>query len=266
MNPTLILITGAASGIGLNLATNLFEKNFPLILIDLNPSKILERFHGNPSVKILSGDVSKSETWFRAIETAKTLGLPISHLINCAGVIRPGFIADYELSEIDFHMDVNAKGTILGTTIIGKEMKFQEFGHIINIASLAGIAPVSGLSLYTASKFAVRGFSLAAAAEFRDSGVDVSVVCPDLVDTPMLTIQLEFPEESKLTFSGPKNILRPEDISKVILELMEKPRPQVCIPESRGFLAKIAGAWPMIGELFRKSLESKGQKAIQKLK
>lgn len=266
MNPTLILITGAASGIGLNLATNLFEKNFPLILIDLNPSEILLRFQGNPSVKILSGDISKSETWFQAIEVAKTLGLPISHLINCAGVIRPGFISDYELSDIDFHLDVNAKGTILGTTIIGKEMKFQEFGRIINIASLAGIAPVSGLSLYTASKFAVRGFSLAAAAEFRDYGVDVSVVCPDLVDTPMLTTQLEFPEESKLSFSGPEKVLQVEDITKVILELMEKPKPQVCIPESRGFLAKIAGAWPKIGELFRNSLEVKGQKAIQKYK
>lgn len=260
------MITGAASGIGLNLASNLFEKNFPLILIDLNPSEILLRFQGNPSVKILSGDISKSETWFQAIEVAKTLGLPISHLINCAGVIRPGFISDYELSDIDFHLDVNAKGTILGTTIIGKEMKFQEFGHIINIASLAGIAPVSGLSLYTASKFAVRGFSLAAAAEFRHYGVDVSVVCPDLVDTPMLTAQLEFPEESKLTFSGPEKVLQPEDITKVILELMEKPKPQVCIPESRGFLAKIAGAWPKIGEFFRASLEEKGRKAIQKLK
>lgn len=266
MNPTLILITGAASGIGLNLATTLFGKSFPLILIDLNPSEILERFKENPSVKILSGDISKSETWFQSIEVAKTLGLPISHLINCAGVIRPGFISDYELSDIDYQLDVNAKGTILGTTIIGKEMKSQEFGHIINISSLAGIAPVSGLSLYTASKFAVRGFSLAAAAEFRDYGVEISVVCPDLVDTPMLTTQLEFPEESKLSFSGPEKVLQVEDITKVILELMEKPKPQVCIPESRGFLAKIAGAWPKIGELFRASLEVKGQKAIQKYK
>lgn len=163
-------------------------------------------------------------------------------------------------------MNVNAKGTILGTTIIGKEMRFQEFGHIINITSLAGIAPVSGLSLYTASKFAVRGFSLAAAAEFRDYGVDVSIICPDLVNTPMLNTQLEFPEESKLSFSGPKKVLQAEDITKVILGLMEKPKVQVCISESRGFLIKIAGAWPKIGEFFRKSLESRGRKAIQKLK
>ncbi|MFN3998079.1 SDR family NAD(P)-dependent oxidoreductase [Algoriphagus sp.] len=266
MNPTLILITGADSGIGLNLANALYQKDISLLLIDLETSGLHEKFESISSVQILTGDTSKSETWFQAIEIAKSLGSPISHLINCAGVIRPGFVAEYELSDIDFHLDVNTKGTILGTTIIGKEMKLQEFGHIINIASLAGIAPVSGLSLYTASKFAVRGFSLAASAEFREYGVEISVVCPDLVNTPMLSAQLEFPEESKLSFSGPKKILQPEDITKVILELMEKPKPMVCIPESRGFLAKIAGAWPKIGELFRKSLESKGRKAIQKLK
>ncbi|RIW18721.1 SDR family oxidoreductase [Algoriphagus lacus] len=266
MDPTLILITGAGSGIGLNLADALSQKEIPLLLIDINITGLLEKFKSRPSVQVLSGDVSKAETWFQAIEIAKNLGLPISHLINSAGVIRPGFVTDYQLSDIDFHLDVNAKGTMLGTTIIGKEMKGQEFGHIINIASLAGIAPVSGLSLYTASKFAVRGFSLAVAAEFLGHGVDVSVVCPDLVDTPMLTTQLDFPEESKLTFSGSEKVLQPKDITKVILELMQKPKVQVCIPETRGFLAKIAGAWPKIGELFRDSLESKGRRAIQKIK
>ena len=266
MDPTLIVISGAASGIGLDLANTLFKKNFSLILIDLNSSMMQKRFSDYQRIRILKGDVSKSETWFQAIEIAKSLGLPISHLINCAGVIRPGFISDYQISDIDYHLDINTKGTILGTTIIGKEMKFQEFGHIINVASLAGIAPVSGLSLYTASKFAVRGFSLAASAEFHDYGVDISVVCPDLVNTPMLNTQLEFPEESKLSFSGSEKVLQSEDITKVILELIQKPKVHVCIPETRGFLAKIAGAWPKIAEIFRKSLESKGHKAIQKLK
>ncbi len=266
MGPTIILITGAGSGIGLNLTEVFIEKKIPLILIDLHLEVLAEKHQGNPSIHFLSGDVSKQETWFQAIQLAKKIGLPISHLINSAGVIRPGFVADYELKEIDFHLDINAKGTILGTTIIGREMKFQEFGHVINVASLAGLAPVSGLSLYTASKFAVRGFSLAAAAEFRQFGVDVSVVCPDLVDTPMLTTQLDYPEESKLSFSGSRKVLKPDDITKVILELIEKPKPQVCIPETRGFLAKIAGAWPKIGEIFRTSLEEKGYKAIQKLR
>jgi 3-oxoacyl-[acyl-carrier protein] reductase len=147
---------------------------------------------------------------------------------------------------------------------VGRWMKKQHSGHIINISSLAGLAPVSGLSLYTASKFAIRGFSLSVAAELKQHGVWVTVICPDLVNTPMLDLQLEYPEEAKLTFSGPSQVLQPEDVVKVIEQVMNRPRAQVCIPEARGLLAKIAGAWPAVGEWFRKSLEKKGEKELKK--
>lgn len=266
MTPSLIVITGAASGIGLHLARYFQNQGFPLILIDLNEEQLKSHFFTESHIHLLPGDVSKEETWNRVISKAKEIHLPISHLINCAGVIRPGFLTDYALSDIDYHIDINTKGTILGTTLIGREMKFQEFGHIINVASLAGLAPVSGLSLYVASKFAVRGFSLAVASELREFGIDVSVICPDLVNTPMLDLQLNYPEEAKLTFSGPSKILQPEDLVREILKLMEKPKLQVTVPSSRGLLAKIAGAWPEFAEVFRKSLEKKGRNNIQKLR
>lgn len=266
MNPHLILISGAGSGIGLHLAKTLLQKGHELLLLDLNINSLEQNFQESQTLKILEGNVSKPETWFAAVEIAKEMGRPFSHLFNCAGVIRPGFVSDFELSDIDFHLDINTKGSILGTKIIGAEMRPQGFGHIINISSLAGLAPVSGISLYTASKFAIRGFSLAAGAEFKKYGVNISVVCPDLVSTPMLDLQLDYPDETKLTFSGPKKVLQPEDVTRVLLILMEKPKPLVCIPESRGLLAKIAGTWPWIAEMFRADLEKRGEKAIQKMK
>lgn len=266
MDPTLIVITGAASGIGLQLARHFQKEQVPMVLIDLHRGPWGNLASFPPTCHFLEGDVSQAATWDRVIELAKQIHLPISHLINCAGVIRPGFLADYALSDVDFHLDVNAKGTILGTTLIGREMKFQEFGHIINVSSLAGLAPVSGLSLYVASKFAVRGFSLSVAAELRNFGVDVSVICPDLVNTPMLDLQLNYPEEAKLTFSGPSKVLQPEDLVREILQLMQKPKLQVSVPASRGLLAKIAGAWPAFAEIFRSSLEKKGRKNLQNLR
>jgi len=239
------------------------ERKIPLILVDLDAEKLVNLAQGSVSVLGVDGDVAQEATWFRVVETATKFGLPISHLINCAGVIRPGFVGDYALGDIDFHLNCNAKGSILGTTVVGRVMKEQGFGHILNISSLAGLAPVSGLSLYAASKFAVRGFSLSVAAELKKYGVWVTVICPDLVNTPMLDLQLGYPEETKLTFSGPKQVLEAEDVVRAILRVMESPRALVCIPESRGLLAKIAGTWPWIGELFRKSLEKKGEKAIR---
>jgi 3-oxoacyl-[acyl-carrier protein] reductase len=266
MNPTLIVLTGAASGIGKQLVHAFLERKIPLILVDLDAEKLENLTHGSEAVGWVDGDVAQEATWYRVVETVKKLGLPISHLINCAGVIRPGFVEDYALGDIDFHLNCNAKGSILGTTVVGRVMKEQGFGHILNISSLAGLAPVSGLSLYAASKFAVRGFSLSVAAELKKYGVWVTVICPDLVNTPMLDLQLGYPEETKLTFSGPKQVLEAEDVVRAILRVMESPRALVCIPESRGLLAKIAGTWPWIGELFRKSLEKKGEKAIQSRK
>ncbi len=263
MTPTLIVLTGAASGIGKQLLATFLERQIPLILVDLDASKLETLAQGSSSIAWVDGDVAQEATWMRVVDTAKKMGLPISHLINCAGVIRPGFVDAYALEDIDFHLNCNAKGSILGTTLVGRVMKEQGFGHILNISSLAGLAPVSGLSLYAASKFAVRGFSLSVAAELKRYGVLVTVICPDLVNTPMLDLQLGYPEEAKLTFSGPKNVLEPKEVVQVILGVMERPRVLVCIPESRGLLAKIAGTWPWIGELFRKSLEKKGEKAIQ---
>lgn len=263
MNTSLIVLTGAASGIGKQLLATFLARQVPMILVDLEADKLENLAQGSKYVAWVDGDVAQEATWVRVVETAKKLGLPISHLINCAGVIRPGFVEDYALGDIDFHLNCNAKGSILGTTVVGRVMKEQGFGHILNISSLAGLAPVSGLSLYSASKFAVRGFSMAVAAELAPFGVKVSVICPDLVNTPMLDLQLGYPEEAKLTFSGPKKVLEPEEVVQVIFEVMERPRVLVCIPESRGLLAKIAGIWPGLGELFRKSLEKKGRKAIQ---
>jgi len=265
MKPTLIILTGAASGIGNHLFQTFVGGRVPLIIVDLDAKKLELLAQGKEDVFWVGGNVAEEATWLRVLAAAKKVGQPISHLINCAGVIRPGFLLDYAVSDIDYHLDCNAKGSILGTTLVGRVMKAQGRGHVINVSSLAGLAPVSGMSLYSASKFAVRGFSMAVAAELAPFGVQVSVICPDLVNTPMLDLQLDYPEEAKLTFSGPKRVLESKDVVEVIMQVMERPRVLVCIPESRGLLAKIAGIWPGLGELFRTSLEKKGRKAMKRL-
>ncbi|TDQ14632.1 3-oxoacyl-[acyl-carrier protein] reductase [Algoriphagus boseongensis] len=266
MNPTLILITGASSGIGFHLANYFEDQKIPLILLDIQEEAFKNHFSSQATTHWVVGDVANEESWKEVLDLAHKLQLPISHLINCAGVIRPGFSYEFDLSDISYHLDINTKGSILGTTLVGKEMKKQGFGHIINISSLAGLAPVTGLSLYVASKFAIRGFTLAVAAEMKKFGVIVSVVCPDLVNTPMLDLQLDYPEEAKLTFSGPKKALEPAQITEAIVKLMAKPKTQICIPEHRGFLAKFAGAFPEMAEILRNSLEKKGEKNLKNYK
>jgi 3-oxoacyl-[acyl-carrier protein] reductase len=266
MNTKLVLITGAGSGIGLHLAQTLQKKDHSLLLIDLNLASLKLHFSESVDLQFFAGDISKAETWKEITQLIHHQRLQVSHLFNCAGVIKPGFVRDLELADIDYHLDVNTKGSILGIKTLADLMKHQGFGHVVTISSLAGLAPISGLSLYCASKFAIRGFSLAAAAEYRQFGVKISVVCPDLVATPMLDLQLEYPDESKLSFSGDAKVLQPADVTAALVRLMAKPKDMICIPESRGLLSKIAGIWPAVGELFRKNLEKKGVESIKKFR
>jgi len=260
------IITGTASGIGRNFAHTIQDR-FRLTVADLQYDKLCAEF-GDESTSLLPMklDVTRVENWNQVIDaTLKKFGR-IDYLFNIAGVSLPRFLCDADTSFVDKHMDINAKGVMYGTVLAAKVMEKQGSGHIINIASLAGIAPVPGLSFYTASKYAVRGFSIAAAIELRPKNVYVTVVCPDLVKTPMYDNQLTLPEESALTFSGPQKVLTVEDIARALLKALEKKPIELTVPPSRGLLSKLAGSFPSLSLLLGDSLRRKGLRRIEEIK
>lgn len=268
-NNPVAIITGAASGIANNLAMKLIDMNWSLVLADINSEDLTESFRGVVSARILTVklDVTDPENWAGVIE--KTFGIfgRIDYLFNIAGVTFPKHLIDSEPTLIDSHMDINAKGSMYGTMLAAKVMAKQKSGHIINLASLAGLAPVAGLSFYTASKFAIRGFSLAAAAELKENGIAVSIVYPDLVKTPMYDYQLGLPTETTaIVFSGSKKILTPDDVTKAILKVIKKKPLELAIPKSRGILSKIGGTFPGLLMILRKSIAAKGKKNISQLR
>jgi len=171
--------------------------------------------------------------------------------------LRPSSVAESTDRDVDFHIDVNLKGVIHGTRAAARLMLEQGQGHIINVASLASMAPVPGLGLYVASKYGVRGFSMAAAQELRPRGVYVSTVCPDAVQTPRLDLQVDYPEAA-ITFTAPR-FLTVEDISGLILGRVLKKKPVLAsIPRSRAFLARLADLFPAVASLLTRALEKKG--------
>src|SRR5213079_2909142 len=93
------------------------------------------------------------------------------------------------------------KGVMLGTNAAIRAMIPRGSGHVVNIASIAGLVPVPGLAIYSASKHAARAYSIAVAQEVRPHGVYVTAVCPTVVATPMMDMQVDR-EEAAYTFSG----------------------------------------------------------------
>jgi 3-oxoacyl-[acyl-carrier protein] reductase len=204
-------------------------------------------------------NVTSIENWQNVVCKAIQKFGGIDILLNVAGVITPGFVEDFTLEDIDYHIDINVKGVMYGTKIVADEMLKQGSGHIINFASLAGVAPIHGIALYSASKYAVRGFSLAITPELKAKGIYISVVCPDLVDTNMLTLQLDY-KAAALTFSG-NDVLTVNDIEKAVLyNALEKKQVEILVPFSRGLTAKIGNLFPAVGFWLTETLVKKGLK------
>jgi 3-oxoacyl-[acyl-carrier protein] reductase len=251
------VITGAASGIGFELARILLERGDSVLACDIQLAS-MDRLRPHAAaperLEIMQLDVRDPLQWDTALQTAARLWPRIDTVMNVAGVMHLGFIAEIGPADVDSHLDINTKGTIYGTQAAFRAMRNQAEagrlgrGHIVNIASLAGLSPVPGASLYSASKFAVRGYSLSVLHELRKHGIALTVVCPDAAATPMLMPFAHQPQAA-LIFTGFR-LLQAEDVARAIVNRALKTRPaEFTLPRHRGLLAKLAGNWPALASL-----------------
>jgi len=248
-----MILTGAAGGIGQHLASRLYSAGHRLWLADLNLDllRTCTRTNGldDPErVRVSALDVRDPQAWEALVNDAVKQFGRIDVLLNVAGFMRSESILEGSPDSVDLHFDINAKGAIHGTRSVGKVMMRQGSGHIVNLASLMGIAPLPGFALYSASKHAVRGFSIASSLELRNFGISVTVVCPDAVKTGMLDAQLGT-DSARIAFSGPRP-LRVDEIASVIIDkvLPDKPIEVTLAPSGSGraFLSKLVAAAPML--------------------
>ncbi|MGM0557573.1 MAG: SDR family oxidoreductase [Myxococcota bacterium] len=243
------IVTGAASGIGRELAIRLCERGWHVLAADIDldglDSLAGESAWASGGGETAALDVREPERWRELVNRVRESHGRLDALFNVAGVIKPGFVHESEDADVDLHIDINLKGVIHGTRVAGRAMVDQGGGHIVNIGSLASLAPVAGLGLYSASKFGVRGFSLAAAQEMRVHGVCVSVLLPDAVATPMLDRQVEY-EEAAMTFSGSRPLTVDQVVDAVIDRVLPDQPVEVTLPVGRGRLAKLSSVLPQV--------------------
>ncbi|WCL50523.1 SDR family NAD(P)-dependent oxidoreductase [Leptospira sp. GIMC2001] len=252
-----IVVTGAGGGIGQDLVRAMSSLGATIWACDLKKSSMVS-LKNLTNVKICELDVRVESSWMKLLkEFSSSKNRILNGLVQSAGVLKPGYIANIDTKDIDYHIDINVKGLILGSTLASRIMKQQKSGHIVNIASLAGLAPIPGIALYSTSKFAVRGFSLALAQEMKEFDVSVTVVCPDAVKTSMLDNQVGY-EETALTFSGTQ--LEPRDVTSAIIESFGNKKLEIILPFHRGVLGKIGNSFPGLSSFLIKKLKEKGMR------
>ena len=245
-------LTGCASGIGRHLAGVLAARGERVFATDVDLAALKTRAQDDgwpsDSVRIAALDVRDPEAWKRVFGEAVDAFSGIDVAMNIAGVLFAGWVQDTLESHVNAQLDINVKGVIFGTQVAAHHMLERGDGHIVNIASIAGVAPIPGLAVYSASKYAVRGYSIAVGCELRPRGVSVTVVCPDAVDTPLVVPSRN--EEAGAMLFSQKRLLTVQDIERIIVGRVLKRKPiEVVLPRGRGIMARLANLFPGVGHL-----------------
>jgi NAD(P)-dependent dehydrogenase (short-subunit alcohol dehydrogenase family) len=187
MTKPVVVITGAAQGIGRRTAELFAERGCDLVLNDMvDPTATITACLAlGVQVVTVVGDVSSEATATEMVTRCRDSYARIDVLVNNAGI---SFITPAEDTTIEGFrrvLDVNVVGPFLLCREFGKWMLAQKSGSIVNVASIAGLAGVADRAAYNTSKHALIGLTRTLAAEWGGRGVRVNAVCPGWVKTEM---------------------------------------------------------------------------------
>jgi NADP-dependent 3-hydroxy acid dehydrogenase YdfG len=234
-----VAITGGARGIGKATAKALAREGAKVAIGDLDAALAVQAASeiGDEAVG-LPLDVTRRDSFASFLEqVAERLG-PLDVLINNAGIMPIGPFVEEDDATARRMVDINCHGVIYGTKLAIPRMVERGSGHIVNMASQAGKAGIPGGATYSATKHAVVGLSEAVRAELRDTGVEVSVVMPAVVNTELGSGLYETRGIKKL---------EPEEVAEAIVDALKFPKFDVWVPRSSAAISWVLNLLPRRG-------------------
>ena len=229
LNGARAIVTGGAAGIGRAIAAALSRQSVTVTIadVDLESANETAQEIGGFAVKV---DVRKRASVEAALAEAERRMGGLDLLIANAGVSTMRHALDLTDEEWDYNFDVNARGIFLANQIAARGFKARGKGVIVNTASLAAKVGAPLLAHYSASKFAVLGWTQALARELAPSGIRVNAVCPGFVKTGMQEREIAW--EAELRGVSPERVVAdyvaqtplgrletPEDVADVVVFL-----------------------------------------------
>ena len=237
-----VAITGAARGIGFATARALLHRGARVVIGDRDVAFEESAVAQLSTLGPVSGhplDVTDPESFAAFLDKARADGGGhIDVLINNAGVMPVGPFLDHSEQAVRTAVEVNFYGVLTGCRLVLPEMVTRRRGHIVNIASLAGMLAVPGQALYAGTKFAVVGLSTALADEFEPQGVQISCVMPTFTNTELI---------AGTNATGATRPVQPEDIAAAVVKTLDNPKTAVSVPYPLRFVAAATAFLPPRG-------------------
>lgn len=206
------IVTGAGRGIGRAISVLLSRSGSRVVLASRNETQLRElgeeirRSHGE--VLEIPTDLTRDEEVRRLVERALNEWGTVDYLINNAGWGKKAPLLKSRVEEWDQTFNVNVRAPMLLTQLVLPTLIAKKRGAIINIASISGKMGQANTAAYSASKFALLGFSESLFEEVREYGIKVSAILPGFVDTPLI------PPTRALNRD---KMIRPEEIAETVL-------------------------------------------------
>lgn len=265
-SPAGAVVTGAGRGMGRQIAGLLVERGHQVLVTDVDEDATqAAAAELGPAAEAMVVDVRDEAQVLAARDRVVEWAGRLDVWVNNAGVLPTGPTWEHDEERRRLTLEVNTLGTMNGTLAAIEAMRGGG-GHIINMASLAGLTAVPGEGVYAASKHAVMGFSLSTLADLRAAkvrDVDISCICPDGVWTPMLHDKLDDPGAA-LSFSG--TLLRPEDVVTAVGRVLDRPRPVTALPGWRGAVCRLGDVFPRLGLATLPLVTAQGRRVQQRMR
>lgn len=219
------LITGASSGIGLELAHVMAKEKHNLVLVARSIDKLneladeLTKTYGI-KVKTYKADLSKAEEIENLYQQTQNDDIEVSYLINNAGFGEYGKFIENDWEKLNSMMQLNMVSLVHLTSLYSKNMVSSKFGKIMNVASTAAFQALPYFAAYAATKSFVLNFSQAIASELKQHGITVTALCPGLTETGF--VDAANMENTKFLDKAKSSMATAEDVAEYGYEAMMK--------------------------------------------
>lgn len=245
-----ILITGASQGIGKALAELAAERGAKVLacarkveLLDDVAQQIRSK---GGIIETVQADITSPEDRQKLVNAAERVFGGLDILVNNAGIGATGHFADCGPERLRQIMEVNFFGLTETTRIFLPMLKKGNKPAIVNISSIAGKRGIPARSEYSASKFAVQGFSEALRAELAKDGVDVLVVCPGLTQTNFSQNMIE---QKALVQLDHMRGMTPEEVAAETIRAIEKGYNEMCLTLKGKLMVLVSRFFPWIADI-----------------